>query len=463
LEKIRKMTRPFSSCVLIGIGIAIVLLSALVGLASAAFVPLITGLSPSGGPIAGGTYVTITGFGFTGTTDVLFGGKSGTALNIVNDNQITIVTPPNSQGVVPVTLMNAAGAGSSSEPSIMFQYEETPLPKLSTISPSSGPMDGGTVVTLTGSGFTGAEYVQFGEKYGIVLNVIDDSHLTVITPASPPGSVSVSIKNAQGVGGSLEPATMYQYDFPLPELASISPSSGTIAGGTLVTITGSGFTGATDVKFGGKSATALHSINDTQLTVVTPLHSAGIVPLSVINPARFGGSLGSATMFHYEIPVPKLTSISPSFGSIEGGTVVTITGSGFNGTKLVLFGEGSATDLKIVNDSHLTIITPPHSPGSVPVSITNAHGVGESLGPDTMFRFVISPTTTTTIVKTATLAQNHSNGGEPGPAVSFPATSPAPTATTATAASGTTNTPGFEAIAGLSALAAIILLRKTKT
>jgi len=446
-----EMTRPISPCVLICI--AIVFLAVSAGPVSADSAPRITGLSPSGGPADGGTYVTITGSGFSGATDVRFGGKSGTMLKVDNDTRLTIITPQNPAGTVAVSVISAAGVGSSTEPSTRYQYEGVSLPRISGVSPSSGPMDGGTVVTITGSGFNGTENVRFGSIYAWDLKVIDDSHLRVTTPASSPGSARISVKNSAGDGNPADPPVMFLYDFPLPELTNISPSSGSTAGGTVVTVTGSGFSGATDVRFGGKSGTGLTVIDNRQLTIISPPNSAGTVGLSVINPARSGTSGGSATVFRYEIPVPKLTGISPSSGSAGGGTVVTIMGSGFSGTKNVRFGEKSGTSLTVIDDSQLTIISPAHSPGSIPISITNANGEGGSLGPSTMFRYEFSQSTA---LKTATPAR--SDSVNTSPAVSFPATSPTPAAPAA--ASGTTNAPGFGAVAGLSALGAMILVRK---
>jgi len=451
------MTRQFRFCVLICI--AIVLLLAFVGQVSAVSVPQITGLSPSGGPIAGGTVVTITGSGFTGTTDVRFGEKSGTGLTFFNDSRLTIIAPPNPQGTVPLSIINPAGIGRSMDPSTMYEYDELPPPRLSGISPSSGPSAGFTLVTLTGSGFTGTDYVQFGGQIAISLNVIDDSHLTVITMPSSPGSVPISITNAHGVGISQDLSTRYLYEFPQPELTNITPSSGFTTGGTVVTVTGSGFTGATNVQFGRVSATGLSIVNDSQLTIIAPPNSAGPVALYVINPAHTGGSAGSATVFRYDIPIPRLSGISPSSGSMDGGTVVTLTGSGFTGTTDVWFGGKTATGLHVINDSLLTVITPQSSLGSFPISITNAYGQGGSQGPSTLFRYVISPDTTTA-TNTSTPDQGHSSDENFSPTVSLPSPSPALTAPPAPAAPGTTKTPGFEAIAGLSALGAIILWRR---
>jgi hypothetical protein len=454
------MTCPFRSCVILCI--AIVLLFASAGPVSADSVPQVTGLSPAGGPIAGGTIVTITGSGFSGATDVQFGGKSGIALKIVNDSQLTIITPPDTQGTVPVSVIGAGGVGSFPGPSIMVQYEydEFPPPRISGISPTSGSPEGATLVTLTGSGFSDTEYVRFGDIYGVALNVIDDNHLTVWTQRSAPGSVPVSVKNHAGVTSSHDPAVMYLYEFPLPKLTNVSPSSGSTGGGTLVTITGSGFSGATDIRFGGISGTNLNIVNDSCLTIITPPDSFGTVAISVINPARAGGSLESATMFHYEIPVPKLISISPSSGSTSGGTLVTIAGSWLNGTKDVRFGGKSGTALNVIDDNHLTIITPASSPGSVPISITNAAGTGGSLGPSTVFRYGFpQPNTTTT--KITTPDQGHATGEVVSPTGSPTVVSQPPTAPTATITGPQRRiAPGFVFVLALVAIAAIIVVRR---
>ena len=443
------MTRPAMSCVIICI--VIVLLPTFAAPASAASVPQITGISPSGGPITGGTVVIITGSGFFGAKDVEFGGKSGTDLQVVNDSRLTIITPPNPEGTVPVSVISAAGAGVSVQPSTMYEYDEFPFPRLSGISPASGPMNGGTLVAITGSGFSSTGYVYFG-KYLLVPTIIDDSHLTVTTVPSLPGLVPVRITNAHGTGVSQDPSAMYLFEFPLPELTHITPSSGSSAGGTVVTITGSGFSGATSVSFGGINGTGLDIVDDNLLTSISPPNSAGTIAISVINPAHTGSSTGSTTVFRYDSPVPRLTDISPSSGSMDGGTVVTLTGSGFTGTIGVSFGEKPGSGLKVIDDGQLTIITPASRLGSFPIAITNAYGEGGSLGPSTSFRYVFSPSATTP------LSRNRSDGGDTGPTLSFPATSPAPAAPPATAAPATRAMPGFEAVAGLSALGAIILL-----
>ena len=447
---------PIRSTILICI--AIVLLAASAGPVSADTVPRISVVSPSGGPSAGGTVVTLTGSGFYGATNVQFDGIPGTNLIVSGDNSLTIVTPPHSPGTVAISVLGAAGGNSTWDSSAIYQYEEVPFPRVSGLSPASGPVTGSTVVTITGSGFNGAESVRFGKIYAWDMKVIDDNHITARSPSSSPGSVSITVKNTAGTGSPSGESAMFLYEFPFPVLTAISPSSGSTAGGTRVTVSGSGLSGATSVRFGGIPGTGLTVIDNTELTVISPPNPAGSVGLSVINPDHTGNSAGAATVFRYDVPIPRLTRISPLSGAAEGGTVVTLTGSGFSGTKEVRFGEKTGTGLTVTDDSHITITAPAHSPGSVPISITNAIGEGGTLEPSTMFRYEYSSATTPAVTATTTPGQDQPGGGNSSPAVPVPATSPAPVTVPATTA--TLHTPGFGAVLGFTALGAVLCMRK---
>ncbi len=94
-----------------------------------------------------------------------------------------------------------------------------------------------------------------------------------------------------------------------PTITALSPNSGPTAGGTSVVITGTDFTGATAVTFGGVSATAITVSSATRITATTPAGPAGPVPVSVVT------GLGTATTtFTYVQPpaAPTLTSGPPT-------------------------------------------------------------------------------------------------------------------------------------------------------
>jgi hypothetical protein len=67
-------------------------------------------------------------------------------------------------------------------------------------------------------------------------------------------------------------------------VTSVSPSSGPPSGGTSVTVTGSDFTGATKVTFGGVAGTNLHVVNDSTLTVTSPPNAAKTDDVLVTTP-----------------------------------------------------------------------------------------------------------------------------------------------------------------------------------
>jgi hypothetical protein len=78
-----------------------------------------------------------------------------------------------------------------------------------------------------------------------------------------------------------------------PAVRAVTPAVGVAAGGTVVTITGSYFTGATGVTFGGTAGTAFAVTNDGQVVVTTPVHAVGAVDVVVQSPngntTRTGG------------------------------------------------------------------------------------------------------------------------------------------------------------------------------
>lgn len=71
----------------------------------------------------------------------------------------------------------------------------------------------------------------------------------------------------------------------LPVVTGLSPAVGKTSGGVVVTITGTGLTGASKVLFGTKAGTKLKVTSDTQLQVTAP-SGAGTVDVKVDHPDR---------------------------------------------------------------------------------------------------------------------------------------------------------------------------------
>ena len=253
-----------------------------------------------------------------------------------------------------------------------------PAPVVTAISPSSGSAAGGSQVTITGSGFTGATDVGFGITSAAALNVDSDTQITTASPAGT-GTVDVTVTTPAGTSATT-PADQYTY-VPVPQVAAISPSSGSASGGDQVTITGSGFTGATDVGFGPTSGAALNVDNDTQITTASPA-GTGTVDVTVTTPAGTSATT-PADQYTYltASAAPQVTAISPTSGSAAGGDQVTITGSGFTGATDVGFGLTSATALNVDNDTQITTASPAGT-GTVDVTVTTPAGTSATTPAD---------------------------------------------------------------------------------
>jgi hypothetical protein len=87
------------------------------------------------------------------------------------------------------------------------------------------------------------------------------------------------------------------------QVTGVSPASGSALGGDTVTITGSGFTGATAVDFGTASALSEMVISDTQITATTPAGN-GTVDITVVTPLGTS-SISPADQFSYQGAPPS--------------------------------------------------------------------------------------------------------------------------------------------------------------
>jgi hypothetical protein len=151
---------------------------------------------------------------------------------------------------------------------------------------------------------------------------------------------------------------------PAPSISSFTPTSGPV--GASVTITGTSFTNATDVKFNGTSAT-FTADSDTQITATVPT-GATSGTLSVTGP---GGTGTSGSSF---IVAPAISSFTPTSGPV--GTSVTITGANFTGASSVTFNGTSAT---FTFDSATQITaTVPTGATTGPIAVTTTAGTGTS-------------------------------------------------------------------------------------
>ena len=116
-----------------------------------------------------------------------------------------------------------------------------------------------------------------------------------------------------------------------PTIIGISPTSGSIAGGDSITITGTNFDESATVRFGANTSASVQWINDTTIVALSPAGYSGVTDISVTN--LDGQTATSVNGFLYAEASPSISNISPNAGPANGGQGVTINGSNFtNGT-----------------------------------------------------------------------------------------------------------------------------------
>ncbi|HEX2821202.1 MAG TPA: choice-of-anchor C family protein [Streptosporangiaceae bacterium] len=168
--------------------------------------PTVESLSESTGPAAGGTTLTVLGSGFTPTSTVKFGTAAALSVTYLSPQALTVTSPPGS-GLVDVTVQNA---GTSSGTSAADQFFYGSPPAVTGLSPSSGPANGGTKVTISGTGFTGATAVGFGGVPATSFTVVSATQIQATAPAQPAGTVDVSVVTQAG-GSAQVTADQYAY------------------------------------------------------------------------------------------------------------------------------------------------------------------------------------------------------------------------------------------------------------
>ncbi len=160
------------------------------------------------------------------------------------------------------------------------------------INPKIVSTAGGGTITLTGNNFAPSCVVLIDGNV-CSTSFANPNQIFATTPAHAAGYVNVQVINpgpqiSNIISGVLQYAAV-------PTFTSITPDNGDIAGGTSVTIAGTGFVSGATVKFDGINATSISVASSTSITCVTPAHAAGVVQVSITNPTSGFTCSGSYT------------------------------------------------------------------------------------------------------------------------------------------------------------------------
>jgi hypothetical protein len=315
--------------------------------------PAITSFTPTLGTT--GTVVTIIGVNLTGVSGVSFGDSAATSFTYVSPDTVTAIVGGGASG--PVSLIAAAGGTSLAG----FIYGSTPV--ITSFTPDSAAQ--GSLVTISGKGFTGTGTILFGGTPAQSFTVLNDSTITATVGVGSSGTITVT--NPIGFATSTRNFFFIYNNIPPVVLTSFSPDS---AGpGATVTITGQNLSGITAISFGGTPAQSFRIYSDSVVYVTVGPGSTGSLVVTGNN-----GTDSLAGFFYIAPPQPSLVSIisfSPTTGT--AGTTVSIRGSHLASVNSVKFGGTPAVSYVAISDSLLLAVVGAGSTGYVSLanSISN--------------------------------------------------------------------------------------------
>ncbi|HVJ54435.1 MAG TPA: IPT/TIG domain-containing protein, partial [Aliidongia sp.] len=341
--------------------------------------PTVTSLTPTSGPAAGGTSVTIAGSGFTGASSVKFGGVSGTGISVVNDDQITVTAPAGSAGLVDITVTTPNGTSPTSA-SDEFTYAALTAPPVTgpvTATVGYGSVSNAIALNLSGGPATSVS-IASAPAHGAA--TASGTSIRYTPAAGFFGGDSFTYKAANTAGTST--AATISINVPAPTV-SVAPT--TLAGGTVGTaysqsLAASGGQGpytfsttlASGTLPGGLALSSNGTISGTPTTVGTFSFTVKGTDSSAPTHASF--TSGTISLIIAAPGTPIVATISPASGPTFGGNAVTITGANLNGATGVKFGTVAATGVTVVSAGKIVATVPGGAVGTVDVRVTTALG-----------------------------------------------------------------------------------------
>lgn len=274
----------------------------------------VASFSPHSGPV--GTVITLTGSGFTGSNAAWVGNSHDALLQVVSDTQARITVPGNATSGS-IAILNPQHAAFPPD-AFTVTVSGTTLPQqtISQFTPQSGPP--GTIIKITGTGFTGSNAAWVGTSHDAKLVVVSDGRVRVRVPAgAQTGPIKILNDRHSVLTTSSFVVTKADTALPQPTISTITPTAG--PAGTVIAISGSGFTGSTGAAIGNTSDVPLQVISDSQARVTVPATAAS-GPVAIVNPQY---SATSATPF-------TVTTSQPPSGNlairVQGSHLVDASG-----------------------------------------------------------------------------------------------------------------------------------------
>ena len=259
-----------------------------------------------------------------------------------------------------------------------MSFEYTSVPFVTGLNPKHGITTGNTRVTVTGTNFrAGKMKCRFGGSEATKVTILSNTTIECVTPSNVQGWVHVEISNNNGVDFT-QNGQRFLFVEP-PQIHYVYPESGPEAGSTFLMIGGSNFHRSTelschffDIDSESKIPVASSSaswISSSAITCLSPSHQPCTVRVSLSSNGQQYTNNNIQFKYHSRIGVATLT---PSHGSLQGGTSVMLKGTGFvNGSRLSCRFDDLIVLATYLSDTLISCTTPAHQQGVVLVEVSN--------------------------------------------------------------------------------------------
>ncbi|CAF0710276.1 unnamed protein product [Brachionus calyciflorus] len=342
----------------------------------------LTSINPVSGSVNGGTKVTISGNGFSNYTAVRIG-NSVCEIEKIKINEIVCLTTSHlAQNSVPIEIRN----GNLTYPSnaVTFSYSDAQTPVITLINPLfENSLN--SELTITGSGFS---------------NNLNDVHVSIGSSlCNVTSSTSTQIKCTLGINGAgvypinllINPYglaaknTLFTYNLAI---TSISNSQSGVAGGLVLEINGNGYSSMSRVLI-CENQCEITSASNTQIKCVVP-KSSNLNGDSDCQIVVTENGMNATTSFKYiKAITPLVSNAQPSRGGTGGGTLITISGSGFPNSGVTVLIAGSECSIRSISSNEIKCSTGSYSNSSIKALIeVFINGVGLALNNDVSFEYI---------------------------------------------------------------------------
>lgn len=333
--------------------------------------PVIYYISPTGGPTAGGTVVSVHGIHFGFQLGTIATAGTLRVPTFQNDTLLVYTTPARTG----LQFVNAL-VDSQASNGVQYQYDYAIIMG---VTPATGRTDAGsptTVLTITGEGFSTSGYVTVGNAQATLTGVgYTDTRIEVLLPVGQGSAPVIVVTNNV-------PSVAWPWSYIPPNITRVNPTSSSTDGNILLTLTGTNF---------GQSGTVM--IGSGTCTLLTPGTSWAFGQIVCLLPPGQGANLPVVLTVGGQVPVvtptfsylpPAINQVSPQSGPTQGGQTVTLFGVNFGLSAIISFvspSSGPYCTLTGLGQSHRQIvcIVPAGEGLNVPIQVNVSGQISPSI------------------------------------------------------------------------------------